>query len=309
MPLNPTEYYPGQQSKEEIVLFLRKHWWAYMKWGWIIALVSVVPWIFFAIMVANGVWYDIYNLSPTMPYFLIIFISVYYLFTLALFVTTWIDYYLDVVIITKSTLVKIKQEGLFIRGVAEQNLLRVQDVTSETKGPIQNMLKFGTVCVETAGEQPNFNLSFIENPNFVADTIMRLHRELVENFSEEEIILETKKKNKEPLQEEKVIEIQIPKQAIKTQKTEIIKPRVQTIPTKPLIVDYKPDFLEEEKLPQKSKNNNLKDVITKEQKPIDKRTPNNVNDVKIVSRNAQEKSTGNNESHSQELEEGKVIKF
>ncbi|MFH1838842.1 MAG: hypothetical protein ABH820_00955, partial [Patescibacteria group bacterium] len=57
-------------------------------------------------------------------------------------------------------------------------LHRVQDVTSEIRGFLHNILDYGFVHIQTAGQQQRFEFEEIAHPNEVAKEIM----ELVEEF-------------------------------------------------------------------------------------------------------------------------------
>lgn len=172
--LEKSRYYPGQQSQEEIVLFIRRHLFSYAKWIAIFLLLLIIPALIMSVEIGNGV---IIIDDYSRDYF-IIGLSAYLLFVMALFLTTWIEYYLNVTIVTKTHLIHIRQSELFTRSVSEQSLLRVQDVSSKVNGFFGNFLKFGSVYVETAGEEPNFILVDIPKPNAVANIIMEIHEEL-----------------------------------------------------------------------------------------------------------------------------------
>lgn len=91
----------------------------------------------------------------------------------------WMSYYLDVTIVTERRLIDIQQRGIFVRRIAEQSLLRVQDVTARQKGFWQHFFNYGLIYIETAGREQNFELQNIPRPTDVATTIMNLHERLV----------------------------------------------------------------------------------------------------------------------------------
>ena len=74
----------------------------------------------------------------------------------------WIDYYLDVWIITSERIVDINQRGLFNREVSEFMLDKVQDITVEIPNMLATMLKFGNIIIQTAGEN-SFSIKQIPN--------------------------------------------------------------------------------------------------------------------------------------------------
>ena len=169
--LEKNNYYPGQKSQEAIVLFIRRHWFAYIKWALLFFILTVVIIILYAS--------NIITITDGNKYFFVLGTSACFLFLLALFLTTWTEFYLNVTIITREHLIHIRQSELFTRSVAEQSLLRVQDVNSKISGFFQTFFRFGTVYVETAGEEPNFTIVDIPKPHIVASTIIQIHEELI----------------------------------------------------------------------------------------------------------------------------------
>lgn len=100
--------------------------------------------------------------------------SAYYLFAWVFFFFSFIDYYLDIWIITSERIIDIQQKGFFSRTISEQKLFRIQDVTSEVHGIIPTMLKYGNVHVQTAGTKERFFFHEVPNPDKIRDSIIRL---------------------------------------------------------------------------------------------------------------------------------------
>lgn len=175
--LKKGSYFPGQLRDENFILFIRRHWMAFLPWIIFVSLMILVPAILFIIYGAQvpDLFYGINRI------YLIVGVSAYILIAMAVFLTAWIDYYLDVTVLNPEHLVDICQTGLFNRKVAEQSLLRVQDVSARMKGILQTFFRYGTVFVETAGDIPNFEMLNIPNPNRVANTILKQHEKLVEH--------------------------------------------------------------------------------------------------------------------------------
>ncbi len=85
---------------------------------------------------------------------------------------SFVDYWLDVFILTDKRILDIEQHGLFSRTVSELRLYRTQDVTSEVKGFWHTMFDYGTVFVQTAGEVERFKFDLVPHPNRVAKLIL-----------------------------------------------------------------------------------------------------------------------------------------
>lgn len=76
----------------------------------------------------------------------------------------WTDYYLDTLIITDKRIFDIDQHGLFRRTSSSFRLDRIQNITVDMKGVIQTLLDFGTLHIETAGENEDFVATYISHP-------------------------------------------------------------------------------------------------------------------------------------------------
>jgi uncharacterized membrane protein YdbT with pleckstrin-like domain len=88
----------------------------------------------------------------------------------------WIDYYLDIWIITDERIINIEQRGLFMRNVSELRYERVQDVTAEVEGFLQTIFNFGDVHIQTAGETPRFFFRQVPDPYGIKSMIMNFHK-------------------------------------------------------------------------------------------------------------------------------------
>ncbi len=90
------------------------------------------------------------------------------------FFTSFVNYWLDMWIVTNDRLIDIRQDGLFARTVAELDLYRVQDVTSECKGLFATAFDYGNVYVQTAGAKQRFVFFNIPRPHHIREEILRL---------------------------------------------------------------------------------------------------------------------------------------
>ena len=177
--LTREQYFPGQSPEEQVALFIRRHWMAFFPW------MVVMPLVF--LIVVSGLallWNQVAQVTsltnPDLPHAsLIILASILLLLLVFIMLRAWMSYYLDVTIVTERRLVNIEQEGIFQRRIAEQSLLRIQDVSASQSGFFNHFLNYGNLNIETAGEQPNFELHNIPRPNDVAKTILDLHDRLV----------------------------------------------------------------------------------------------------------------------------------
>ena len=108
---------------------------------------------------------------------LLVLAIIYYLAIWLFFYTNFVDYYLDMWIITNDRLIDVRQEALFSRTIAELDLYKIQDVTSEVKGIIPTIFNYGNIHIQTAGQEERFNLLNIPNPHDLRKKIADLSEE------------------------------------------------------------------------------------------------------------------------------------
>ncbi len=94
-----------------------------------------------------------------------------FLTVLVLAVATFI-YFQNRLIMTDRNITQILQYGLFNRKVSQLNISNVEDVTALQNGVLQTMFNYGTLKIETAGEQMNFNFTNCPSPGHYAKIIL-----------------------------------------------------------------------------------------------------------------------------------------
>ncbi len=163
--------FPGKHEQEEIILVLRRHWLVFLIHIVITVVLSLLP------VAGNELFKRIipgFETSQLLP-MAALAASAYYLFVLLYFYLGWVNYYLDVWIVTTERIINIEQEALFKRVVAEQNIFRVQDVTAEVTGLIHTFFDFGNVMVQTAGTKDRFEFEQVPHPYKVKKIIIQLN--------------------------------------------------------------------------------------------------------------------------------------
>ena len=100
--------------------------------------------------------------------------SLFFLFAWLFLFQAFLDYYLDVWIVTDRRILNITQSGLFHRQVSELRLYRIQDATASLNGFLHTFLDFGQIEIQTAGEHTRFVFEDIPAPQDVAKTILQL---------------------------------------------------------------------------------------------------------------------------------------
>lgn len=100
--------------------------------------------------------------------------GLFFLFVMMFLYQHFLDYWLDMWIVTNRRIINIEQNGLFSRTTSELRLYRVQDVTAKVNGFVRTMMDFGMVYVQTAGEKEYFTFEDVPRPNTIAKQILEL---------------------------------------------------------------------------------------------------------------------------------------
>lgn len=165
------ELVPGEQ----IIYVFRKHPFVFMGTALrqllVMMLFFVMPLLIFDLPVQSG-WSE--GMSPVARAAVLLVVSLVELFLwLSLFIS-WLEYYLDVWIVTNKRLINVDQRRLFSRSVSELPLEKIQDCTSDVRGVMRTIFRFGDIDVQTAGEEEKFTFKNIPDPEMHRSDILRV---------------------------------------------------------------------------------------------------------------------------------------
>ena len=160
-----------QKSYEKIEYYLRRH---------PITFVPIFAVFVILLLVPVALYFLTYTLFPQLlsgplsyPA-LVLFASIFYLSIYLFFYGQFIDFYLDVWIVTNDRIVDIEQHGLFSRTISELDLYHIQDVTVEITGFFATIFKYGNLHVKTASNNSQIIFRDIPNPNEVRQALIQL---------------------------------------------------------------------------------------------------------------------------------------
>lgn len=168
--------FPHKRDRETVIIVVRRHWWVMLKFVLVFVFQLLVGAAVVVLLLMSGAKFQ--SGSPA-ELLLVLFGSLYVLFVWAFFFHNWVDYYLDVWIVTDERILNIVQNGLFSRTVSELSMANVQDVTSELRGKMQTFLDFGDVHIQSAGERERFLFDNVGNPEGISARIVELHEAAV----------------------------------------------------------------------------------------------------------------------------------
>jgi len=160
-----------QKKGEHVIMMLRRHPFALVPALLLFLLINA-----FAI----GAYFFVAKYYPNMLITdtgratTIILLSTLLLSTWIQFYGQFIDYYLDIWVVTDTRIINVEQHGLFGRTVAETDLYKIQDVESDIKGFIPTTFSYGYVHIQSAGEHSKFLFEQVPYPHLVRKKIIQL---------------------------------------------------------------------------------------------------------------------------------------
>lgn len=113
-------------------------------------------------------------LLPTVYPALVLAASLFYLFSLLLFLTFFVDFYLDLLIVTNDRLIRVSQHGMFSRSIFEVDLYQIQDATSSVHGAWASWFRYGNVTIEAVGSEPKCIAQNVSHPDELRQRILEL---------------------------------------------------------------------------------------------------------------------------------------
>lgn len=166
-------HFKGQLPGEVVLQVVRRHWFDILIQY--IPVIALLLAILTALAAFPGYFTDYLGISLVLFYFVgSIFIMALWMYAALI----WIEYYLDVWIITNKRVVNVEQKGLFLRHVSELRYMKIQDITTEVKGIIPTLLNYGEVYIQTAGTQPRFLFHNVPDPNGIKGTLVELQKRI-----------------------------------------------------------------------------------------------------------------------------------
>lgn len=150
---------------EKILITLHHHWVSFLGPLTVIAVLLLLPLVAFPFVASS-------ERAPVLLPLFFFSISIWLMLVLLLAFVFWVDYYLDVLIVTTRRVINIDQNGLFRREIAEFRLTNVQDVKIEIPSFLATMLRYGNLSIQTASEA-NFSIKEVPRVYEAKDLILK----------------------------------------------------------------------------------------------------------------------------------------
>jgi hypothetical protein len=164
-------------ADENLIYEIRKHWFGlfliYLVGSFVIATLL-------AISLGAGLVEGNEFIGNSFSTFQLLTIAVSLLFAVLVAAVTAISAYLyrtNVILVTSDKLAQLLNPTLFHRKISQLSIGDVQDATVVQKGIFPHLFNYGTIVIETAGEQQNYTFTYAPFPYECAKAIVNAHEE------------------------------------------------------------------------------------------------------------------------------------
>ncbi len=169
-------------NDEELVLEIRKHPFGYFLIEVIGTLVSAVVAVAAILLATNLETIGLEEGSGTLKTAII---GIGFLLAIIGIALTMLGIYIyrsNVIFVTSDKLAQVLYTNIIDRKISQLSIGDVQDVTVSQKGIFARLFNYGTLVIETAGEQQNLNFTFVPHPYESAKAIVGSHEKNLKQY-------------------------------------------------------------------------------------------------------------------------------
>lgn len=171
--LVPQPTFPNQRNDEKIFIYSKRHIIDYLFFIIVLSFLALLPVIVLPLTIGNfiatGFLSDVYARDTTA-----LLVASYYLILEIVFLTSWILYYFNAIVVTDERVVEIRQIGLFSREINELTYEQIEDVTCKVGGFLNTLFEVGDIEIQTAGPERNFIIKEVPKPYVTVEIILEL---------------------------------------------------------------------------------------------------------------------------------------
>lgn len=163
--------FTGQDSDEKIILVVRQHWAIFIPFFIKIVIALALPSLVLGLLDYMG---TVVKPEDSMFVSGVIFLWILILVTYS--ITTFFRWFYTVNIITSQRIVDIDFNNIFYHKFSECAIDKIEDVSHVPAGMWATVFDFGTVHVQTAAEQREFEFKNVPRPRDIQDTLNDLFK-------------------------------------------------------------------------------------------------------------------------------------
>ncbi len=156
--------FDSQLENEQIVLLLRRHPVTQLKKILITLVAFFLPIIIFSTPFFDGL--------PTK--FRVAGVLGWYMLLITFVLETFLVWFFNVFIITDERIIDVDFLSLIYKNVSSAKIENIEDITVATSGVLASIIDYGTIFIQTAGENPEIEFEEVPQPAKVAKALNEL---------------------------------------------------------------------------------------------------------------------------------------
>lgn len=157
--------FEDKEENEQVVLVLRQH-----------LVTQVKPTLFILFCAFFFPWlFSISGLLPSLPLrFQLGFEIFWFCLIISMFIHQFLIWFFNVYIITDERIIDVDFHSMISRDISSAKIENIEDVTSKAAGPLAAIFDYGTILIQTAGEQTEFEFEAVPQPAKVSKLLNEL---------------------------------------------------------------------------------------------------------------------------------------
>ncbi len=168
------------EPEEHLVTVIKKHFIGligiYLELA--VGIMAILAMIYFAI-------FGFFNDGSTSSKGLAVAATIFIIALLVIFMMAAIYVYRkSQLLVTNKGVVQILQYAPFNKKISRLSMANVEDVNVEQRGVLASIFNYGTLTIQTAGQEDNFIFSMCPKPDFYADQIIETRQQYVRVYGE-----------------------------------------------------------------------------------------------------------------------------
>ena len=166
----PQPVFSDQRDTERVFVVARRHIIDFLQSLVILLALAILP-IIVGILFGREIITLIQTNQAYWADLVILLVMVYFLIVIMFFMTSWIGFYYNLLIVTDERIVEITQRGLFSRETYELTYDQIEDVDFTSRGLLMTYFDVGDIEIQTAGPRRNFFIKKAPKPRIVGSII------------------------------------------------------------------------------------------------------------------------------------------
>lgn len=167
---NPEDItFDGQEPGEKVVLFLRQHFVVLISWFVTVGLMATVPFVFFGLVSVYEV--DITNIIDGQYW--VVATLLWYLLTFGILLERLVSWFNNTYILTNERIIDVDFHNLLSKNISYASLENIEDVSQTVGGLARLFFDYGSVHIQTAAEQKEFEFLAVPKPSAVTLAIQK----------------------------------------------------------------------------------------------------------------------------------------